>query len=62
MDESTTITNDKMLCVFKYFLMESKKVVTELLELISLDAADCSAGKLYSAFVHCLKNKQIPIS
>lgn len=62
-DESTTIANDKMLCLAaQYFSIESEKVVTELLELISLDATDCSAEKLYSAFEHCLKSKQIPIS
>lgn len=62
-DESTTITNDKMLCVLvKYFSIQNKKIVTELLELISLDATDYSAAKLYSAFEHCLKSKQIPIS
>lgn len=62
-DESTTIANDKMLCLAaQYFSIESEKVVTELLELIPLDATDCSAEKLYSAFEHCLKSKQIPIS
>ncbi|KYM96048.1 hypothetical protein ALC62_13298 [Cyphomyrmex costatus] len=59
-DESTSITNDKVLCVLvKYFSVQYKKVVTELLELIALDATDCSAEKIYSAFEHCLKSKQI---
>ena len=63
MDESTSIANDKMLCVLvKYFSVQYNKVVIELLELISLDATDCFAEKLYSAFEHCLKSKQIPIS
>ncbi|EFN81029.1 hypothetical protein EAI_04895, partial [Harpegnathos saltator] len=62
-DASTTIVNDKLLCVLvKYVSLENKKVITELLELICLNAVDCSAGKLYSAFEHCLKSKNIPIS
>jgi len=55
-DKSTTITNDKLLCILvKYFSVQNKKVVTQLLELIHLNATDCSAEKLYSAFEHCLK-------
>lgn len=62
-DESTTIIHDKMLCVLvQYFSIENKKVITELLELINLDAKVCSAEKIYSVFEHCLKSKEIPIS
>lgn len=43
----------------KYVLSKSKECITELLELLSLDATDCSAEKLYSAFEHCFKNKKI---
>ncbi|KAG5307216.1 SETMR methyltransferase, partial [Acromyrmex insinuator] len=63
LDETTSVANDKMFCVLiKYFSVQYNKVVTKLLELISLDATDCSAEKLYSVFEHCLKSKQIPIS
>ncbi|XP_032690138.1 uncharacterized protein LOC116853266 [Odontomachus brunneus] len=63
LDESTSITNDKMLCILvKYFSIENKTVITQLLELVSLDATDCSAEKLYSAFEQCFKSKRIPMS
>lgn len=63
LDESTSIANDKILCILvKYVLPENKKCITELLELVELDAKDCSAEKLYSAFEHCLKSKEIPLS
>ncbi|EFN81231.1 hypothetical protein EAI_00132, partial [Harpegnathos saltator] len=62
LDESTSVTNDKILCILvKYFSIQSNKVVTELLELVSLDATDCSAEKLYSAFEQCFNSKEIPI-
>ncbi|RLU25331.1 hypothetical protein DMN91_001487 [Ooceraea biroi] len=62
-DESTNITNNKLLCILvKYISLDSKKCMTQLLELISLDATDCSADKLYSAFEKCLKSKDIPLS
>lgn len=62
LDESTTITNDKVFCILiKYFSLQSKSIVTELLELVPLDATDCSAENLYSAFEHCFKSKEIPI-
>lgn len=62
-DESTTITNDKVLCILvRYISPEAKKCTTQLLELISLDATDCSADKLYRAFKTCLQDKEIPLS
>lgn len=63
LDESTTIANDKILCILvKYVSPDDKKCITELLELVQLDAKDCSAEKLYSAFEHCLQSKEIPLS
>jgi len=62
-DESTTISNDKLLCILvQYMSSETKKCITQLLELVSLNATDCSADKLYSAFENCLKSKDIPLS
>lgn len=41
-DESTTISNDKLLCILvKYISLENKKCVTQLFELVSLNATDC---------------------
>ncbi|XP_024872448.1 uncharacterized protein LOC112455009 [Temnothorax curvispinosus] len=62
-DESTSISNDKLLCILvKYVSLETKKCITQLLQLVALDATDCSADKLYSAFEKCLKSKGIPLS
>lgn len=52
-----------MLCILvKYVSPKTKKCVTELLELVQLDATDCSAEKLFLAFENCFKNKSIPLS
>lgn len=62
-DESTTISNDKLLCILvKYVSLENKKCVTQLFELVSLNATDCSADKLYAAFEKSFKSKDIPLS
>ncbi|KYM96899.1 hypothetical protein ALC62_12436 [Cyphomyrmex costatus] len=62
-DESTSISNDKLLCILvKYVSLENKKCITQLLELVPLDANECTADKLYSAFKECLENKGIPLS
>jgi len=61
-DESTTISNDKVLCILvKYFHPIDKKIITELLELLELDATNCSADKLYNAFKNCFQTKEIPL-
>lgn len=45
-DETTDISNKKLFCILvKYVSLNDKKCVTELLELIQLDAADCSDRK-----------------
>ena len=41
---------------------ENKKCVTELFELVPINAQNCSAEKLYSAFEKSFKNKEIPLS
>jgi len=56
------IMNDKIFCILvKYVSLNSKKCVVKLLELLQLDATDCSAEKLYSVFENCFKNKEIII-
>lgn len=58
-----TIANDKLLYILvKYVSPGNKKCITELLELVKLDATDYSAEKLYSAFEHCFKSKEIPLA
>ena len=62
-DESTDITDTKSLCVLAQFVLPyTKKVVTELLQLVELDATDCSAENVYAAFKLCLESKGIPIT
>ncbi|XP_076385087.1 uncharacterized protein LOC143263988 [Megachile rotundata] len=62
-DKSTTIANDKLLCVLvKYVSPENGKCMTKLFELLPLNGLNYSAEKLYSAFEKSFKNKNIPIS
>lgn len=35
--------------------------MTKLLELIKLNATDCSTNRFYSAFKNCFNNKDIPL-
>jgi len=37
-----------------------KKMKTQLLELLSLDATDCSANSIFKTFKTFLENKEIP--
>ncbi|XP_032673098.1 uncharacterized protein LOC116844993 isoform X2 [Odontomachus brunneus] len=61
-DESITVTNDKILSILvKYVDRNTKKSNTELLELIKLDVKDCSANDIYLAFKNCLESKGIPL-
>ncbi|KYN10134.1 hypothetical protein ALC57_17729 [Trachymyrmex cornetzi] len=61
-DESTDISDTKLLCVLiRYVSPLNKKVITQLLELVSLDAKDCSARKLFEVFENLLEEKKIPI-
>ena len=61
-DESTDISNVKWLTfLIKYVNSETSAAFTELLELLKLDAIDCSAEGLFSAFEKALHKKQIPV-
>ncbi|KYN01137.1 hypothetical protein ALC62_08056, partial [Cyphomyrmex costatus] len=61
--ESTNIISDKMLCILvKYVSPNNKKCITELLELVELDATDCSAEKYFIAFENCFNSKNIPLT
>ena len=62
-DESTNISDVKTLCVLVQFVSpHTKLVVTELLELVELDARNSSAENIYAAFKSCLELKGIPIT
>ncbi|XP_076247752.1 uncharacterized protein LOC143187402 [Calliopsis andreniformis] len=61
-DESTDVCIVKWLTfLIKYVNSETSAAFTELLELVKLDAIDCSAESLFSAFEKALHKKQIPV-
>jgi len=61
-DESTDISDVKVMCILvRYVLPLNKKVLTQLLELIALDATNCSTNKLLEVFKNLLQEKKIPI-
>ena len=61
-DEGTDISNTKLLCmVVRYFCDEKQCVVTQLLEILPLDAANCTAEALADAVVKCLEKRNIPL-
>jgi len=62
-DESTDVSNKKNMCILvRYVSSSSKKLITTLLELVELDAHDCSAQSLWDAFEKCLEKHQIPLT
>ena len=61
-DESTDLGLNKVMCVLVKFIPEMSGVPqTQLLQLINLDAKDCSAASLYKSFCDCLRENNIPI-
>lgn len=60
-DESTDVGNKKTLCVVVRYA-KNFKVNTQLLELVQLNAADCSAAELYKYFKNCLLKHEIPLT
>lgn len=62
-DESTDISMHKFLCILvRYVQPDSGVVHTRLLELLPVDATDCSASKLYEEFKQCFASKNISLS
>ncbi|KAG5339693.1 RCBT1 protein, partial [Acromyrmex heyeri] len=50
-DERTDITDSKFMCLLiQYVCPNNKKIKTQLLELLTLDARDCSAKKIFLTF------------
>lgn len=61
-DKSTDITNTKFMCLLvKYVSLINKKVRTQLLELLALDATNCTASKIFEIFKTFLEEKNINI-
>ncbi|XP_066582847.1 uncharacterized protein [Prorops nasuta] len=62
-DETSDITNEKkMILLTRYVDNRSLRVHTELLQLINLDASDCSAQKIFNSFSSELIKKEIPLA
>lgn len=50
------------MCILVWYVSpSSKKIKTQLLELLPLDAKDCSARKIFETFKNFLEDKNIPI-
>lgn len=61
-DESTDITDNKVMCTLvRYVSPINNKITTQLLDLLLLEAADCSASKIFDSFKNLLEQKEIPI-
>lgn len=61
-DESTDISDIKIMCVLVQFLSKENEIKTQLLDLIALKATDCSAKNLFQSFKELLNNEKIPIN
>ncbi|XP_023312712.1 uncharacterized protein LOC111692819, partial [Anoplophora glabripennis] len=59
-DESTDISTSKQLCIVRY-INESRKIVTQLLEICHINARNGSAKNIYNTFKRCLQDKEIPL-
>ncbi|XP_067212375.1 SCAN domain-containing protein 3-like [Linepithema humile] len=61
-DESTDITDTKFMCLLVKFISPTdKKIKTQLLELLALDATNCTASNIFKTFKIFLNKKNIPI-
>lgn len=61
-NESTDISETKVMCVLvQYVSPLTKRVITQLLDLLALDATDCSANKIFEIFKSLLDKNKIPL-
>lgn len=60
-DETTDISSKKCMCVLVRYVKQFR-VVTQLLELVQLNASDCSAVGLFNHFKNCFTKFEIPIT
>jgi len=59
-DENTDITDNKVMCILvRYVSPSSKQIKTQLLELLSLDAKDCSMRKIFETFKNFLEEEKL---
>ncbi|KAK0157056.1 hypothetical protein PV328_011951, partial [Microctonus aethiopoides] len=61
-DESTTTAGNKLLRILVKYVAPNRELITELFELVNLDASDCSASKLYEAFESSFKKRNVPLT
>lgn len=62
-DESTDVASNKFLCVMvKFVEPTSRKIITQLLALLQLDAKDCSAERIFEIFKDFFQQEQIPFT
>lgn len=61
-DESTDITNGKNLCVIVRYVDSDFHVKTRLLDLLKVNATDCSAEALFKTFDDLMKKENIPLN
>lgn len=61
-DESTDISNNKIFCINVKYFDTHGKLNDRLLEIITLDAKDSSAEKLFAAFKQSFNTKQLPLN
>jgi len=60
-DETSDITNSKWMTFHvRYVNSDTLQVHSQLVKLIDIDAADCSADKLFNAFKHEMLKLEIP--
>ena len=61
-DETTDVGNDKVMTILtRHTPPSSSKPITCVLELVKIDAHDCSGESLWNAFESCLNKHQIPL-
>lgn len=60
-DESTDISNNKLCCINVKYINKNGKLCDRLLEILTIDAKDCSAEKLFTACKNSLNSMEIPL-
>ncbi|XP_072750565.1 zinc finger protein 862-like [Anoplolepis gracilipes] len=62
-DESTDLSDSKLMYILvRYVSPLNKRVKTQLLQLVALNATDCTAEKFFETFKNILEEKEIPIT
>lgn len=61
-DETTDISANKLLCIVVRFINQEGELCDRLLEVVTIDAKECTAEKVFQSFKNCLESKNIPLS